>query len=441
MLAFLKKNQQQCRTILVEKTDRLYRNIRDYVAVDESGVTIHFVKEGCIISPDSRSSEQFIHGIKVLMARNYSENLGEETLKGMLQKARSGLYPSCAPAGYRNVEGSDNKRTIVPDSDAPIITQLFQVFAKGKYSLKALAAKARAEGWMIRGRYLQKSTLHQILRRRIYSSDFDWDGVAYKGNHQALVSLETWQAVQALLDNRVKTKQHRIKRDFAFTGLVRCGHCGCALVGELKKGKYVYYHCTGHRGKCPEPYTREELLQDQFGALLRELVIPPGVLNWLQVAVAEFDLNERGARDRELKRLEEQHRRVQAKLEAIYEDRLEGRISKDLYDRKSQELRTQSLELLGRINEMRASAPAPVEDAINLMDLTSRSAELFPMQPAPEQQHFLKLLLKAATWQDGRLCTEFENPFESLRRSNQSSRTKHAANGSASGEMEDWLLR
>jgi site-specific DNA recombinase len=100
-------------------------------AVDEYGVTVHFVKEGCTLSPDSRSSEQFIHGIKVLMARNYSQNLGEETLQGMLQKARSGLYPSCAPAGYRNVEGPDNKRAIVPNADAPTITRLFEAFATG----------------------------------------------------------------------------------------------------------------------------------------------------------------------------------------------------------------------------------------------------------------------------------------------------------------------
>jgi site-specific DNA recombinase len=439
MLAFLKKSQNGCRTILVEKTDRLYRNIRDYVAVDDYGVTIHFVKEGCTLAPDSRSSEQFIHGIKVLMARNYSQNLGEETLKGMLQKARNGLYPSCAPAGYRNVEGPDSKRTIAPDADAATITRLFEAFATGQYSLKALAAKARSEGWTIRGHRPHKSTLHQILRRRIYTGDFDWDGVTYKGTHQALVSLETWQAVQALLDHRVKTKQHRIKRDFAFTGMVRCGHCGCSLVGELKKEKYVYYHCTGHRGKCPEPYTREEAMQDQFGASLRELVIPAGVLTWLQEAVLESDLNERGARDREVQRLEEQHRRVQTKLEAIYEDRLEGRISKELYDRKAHDLRTQSLDLLSRMNEMRISAPASVQDAIDLMDLTSRAADLFLEQPTAEKQRFLKLVLKSATWQDGRLCTEFENPFESLRRSNQLSRTKQQGNGGAVAEIEDWL--
>jgi hypothetical protein len=46
-----------------------------------------------------------------------------------------------------------------PEADAATITRLFEVFATGHYSLKALAAKARAEGWTIRGRRLHKSYL------------------------------------------------------------------------------------------------------------------------------------------------------------------------------------------------------------------------------------------------------------------------------------------
>jgi site-specific DNA recombinase len=146
-----------------------------------------------------------------------------------------------------------------------------------------------------------------------------------------------------------------------------------------------------------------------------------------------------GARDRELKRLEEQHRRVQTKLEAIYEDRLEGRISKEQYDRKRMISGHKSLQLLDRMNEMRLNSPAPVEHAIDLMDLTSRAADLFLLQPTPEKQHFLRLVLKSATWQDGWLHTEFEDPFESLRRSNQLNRMKHSGNGAASAEIQDWL--
>src|SRR5215467_15695552 len=50
---------------------------------------------------------------------------------------------------------------------------------------------------------------------------------------------------------RIQTSQWN---HFAYTGLV---HCGCLFVGELKKRKYLYYHCTGNRGKCPEP-TRDK---------------------------------------------------------------------------------------------------------------------------------------------------------------------------------------
>ena len=70
--------------------------------------------------------------------------------------------------------------------------------------------------------------------------------------------------MQGLLDARAENKTRKVKHDFAFTGLVRCGHCGCMMVGEIKKGLYVYYHCTGNRGKCPERFTRQEVLTREF---------------------------------------------------------------------------------------------------------------------------------------------------------------------------------
>ena len=58
------------RVLFVEKTDRLYRNLKDWLTVDELDVEIHFPKEGVVVSRESRSSEKFMHGIKVLMAKN-----------------------------------------------------------------------------------------------------------------------------------------------------------------------------------------------------------------------------------------------------------------------------------------------------------------------------------------------------------------------------------
>jgi DNA invertase Pin-like site-specific DNA recombinase len=93
--------------MLVEKTDRLYRNLKDWVTVDELDVEMHFPKEGVVLSRESRSSKKFMHGIKVLMAKNYIDNLSEETRKGMTEKAAQGFWPSNAPLGYRNVTRDD----------------------------------------------------------------------------------------------------------------------------------------------------------------------------------------------------------------------------------------------------------------------------------------------------------------------------------------------
>ena len=51
------------------------------------------------------------------MAKNFIDNLSEETRKGQQQKAAQGLWPSCAPLGYRNVTGPDGRRVIEPDPD------------------------------------------------------------------------------------------------------------------------------------------------------------------------------------------------------------------------------------------------------------------------------------------------------------------------------------
>jgi DNA invertase Pin-like site-specific DNA recombinase len=198
MVAFAKKHRGRL-LVLVEKTDRLYRNLRDWVTIDELDVEIHLVKENVVFSPESRSHEKFMHGIKVLMAKNYVDNLSEETRKGMIEKAKQGTWPSYAPLGYVNVVADDGKRTIAPDPiAAPLITGMFERFAKGDVSIKALPR----EGMVLRGRRLYASLIHLIFRKRIYTGDFDFDGTTYKGTHTPLVTQQTWDRVQSILDER-----------------------------------------------------------------------------------------------------------------------------------------------------------------------------------------------------------------------------------------------
>ena len=90
----------------------------------------------------------------------------------------------------------------------------------------------------IRGRRFFPAQIHLALRKRIYTGHFDFDGVTYKGTYTPLVSHEAWERVQAILDGRTSSQSRQRKHQFALAGLVCCGHCGCLMVGELKKGRY-----------------------------------------------------------------------------------------------------------------------------------------------------------------------------------------------------------
>jgi len=105
MIERLKKSKD-IKVILVEKTDRLTRNFQDYVLIDELiqklDIEVHMVKEGEILSQQAKSHTKLIHGIKVVLAKNFIDNLSEETSKGMSEKAAQGNWPSKAPYGYLN---------------------------------------------------------------------------------------------------------------------------------------------------------------------------------------------------------------------------------------------------------------------------------------------------------------------------------------------------
>ena len=220
MVAYLKAHPA-VRVMLVEKTDRLYRNLKDWVTVDELDVEMHFPKEGVVLSRESRSSEKFMHGIKVLMAKNYIDNLSEEARKGMQEKAEQGIWPTKTPLGYRNIIGPDGKKIIAIDpAIAPLMAKLFEWYARGDISLKEAARKAHAAGLVYprSGAKVPVSTIHTILRNRLYTGWFEWKGKLIQGKHEALVPVELWERVQSVLDGRSRKKAKRGRHDFAFSG-------------------------------------------------------------------------------------------------------------------------------------------------------------------------------------------------------------------------------
>jgi DNA invertase Pin-like site-specific DNA recombinase len=260
-----------CRTIIVEKTDRLYRNVADAVTLDSLGVEIHLAKEGRVIGRNSRSQDKLLHGIQLVIAANFIDNLREEVRKGMREKAEQGIYPSRPPIGYRNNKA---EHTIEVDpSKVPMARRMFELYAPGIDSLSQVRLKIKSEF----GIKMSKGYLHRLLKNPFYVGLFIWQGKTYQGTHTPLIAAEQFQDVQAVFAGRNKPKYR--KREFAFRGLLTCAYDQCSVTAEIKKAKYTYYHCTGYRGKCDLPYFPEEELGNKLGQIVKDIHIPDPARN------------------------------------------------------------------------------------------------------------------------------------------------------------------
>jgi hypothetical protein len=94
-------------------------------------VEIHFPKEGVVPCMNFSEERESRDSIKVLMAKNYIDNLSEEARKGVQEKAEQGIWPTKTPLGYRNITGPDGKKIIASDpAIAPLIAKLFEWYAR-----------------------------------------------------------------------------------------------------------------------------------------------------------------------------------------------------------------------------------------------------------------------------------------------------------------------
>ena len=446
MIKFLRKeakskNSSSCRTLVVEKTDRLYRNLKDWVIVDELDLEIHFVKENVILSHESRSSEKFMHGIKVLMAKNYIDNLSEETKKGMGEKAEQGIYPSFAPLGYLNVE-CNGKRFIQPDPDiGPMVGQLFEWYATGNYSLREISKKIQEEGFVFRktGHKIPKSVVHKILKNPIYHGDFKWAGKVYKGNHEPLITKELYDRVQDVMIVKGRRRTRQQKHKWAFQGLLTCGHCGCALTAEMKKQRYVYYHCTGFKGKCPERYVREEEVARQFGEALNAIKIDDEALDWIKRTLKESHDTEKQYHDEMITKLQSQSDRLQRRLEALYIDKLDGVISREFYDQKSTEWRLDQEKILKKIEQHQHANKSYLDEGVKLLELAQDAVIMYEKQEMQEKRRLLNFVLSNSTWKDGQLHPHYRQPFDILAKTNIAYQQKKADSPMKKGLSEIWL--
>jgi len=202
-------------------------------------------------------------------------------------------------------------------------------------------------------------------------------------------------------------------------GLLRCAKCGCAITGERKKGKYVYYHCTNYHGGCDNTYIREERLADLLGAVIAPIQITVEIAQDIAAALQTTEAENTRRRDDAARQLAHQRRALVAKLDRGYDDFVSGRISEDFWTRKSTQWETE----LQVVDAEQARSERPrrfmMATAEKILELAKQAENLYKSQNPVEQRRLLQTVLSNCTFDSGTLCPTYSKPFDLLVRGNQ----------------------
>ena len=284
------------------------------------------------------------------MAKQYIDNLGEEVRKGLLQKAREGFVTGKQPYGYTKI---DKKHSVINDATAPLVKRAFEIYSQGKVSLSKLAVQLYAEGftYKISKPKMQKSQLEHILKNHFYYGMLPFNGELYIGKHEPLISKELFDLTQEAFRKDNKPK-YSLPKNFLFANMVRCSHCGCIMSGELKKGKYIYYSCTGGKGECDQKhvYIREEALEKQFIKALEGISLSAEQKEWLTNALIDSFKDEQLYTKERIDDLNEQKENLRKRIDNLYLDKLDGKISEAFWTIKHNEWTNDLTNINHRIN-------------------------------------------------------------------------------------------
>lgn len=394
MVKYLKKNTT-VRNILVEKTDRLYRNLKDYVTLDDiSGLAIHFCKEGNVLSAESKSQDKFMHGIRVLMAKNYIDNLSEEIRKGLNEKCAQGFYPSSPPMGYVNKQNEDGRKKLVVDPTvAPFIKQIFVNYLMGKYTYKSLAEHMHACGFRPKKRNCTAKTIENILHNEFYTGIFIYKGVKYyNAKHDAIISPELFMRVQEKMKSKYKIAPKR--HNFAYSGFIKCKHCGRPLIAELqhgrhKKGNYIYYRCHG----CKSPALRQDEFENAFlKYVLNKLHFSRECINEITGIAKELVTMESEFACVSADELNKKIKLLQRRLSQLYTDKCDGIIDTETYISKRDEWQHELDVALVKYEKIAKTGKEFAGDVETLLNLCKNAPQLYLSQTSEEKRKLMNLI-------------------------------------------------
>ena len=277
--------------IITKSVSRFARNTVDSLTtvrkLKDAGVEVYFEKEN-IWTLDSKG--ELLITIMSSLAQEESRSISENVTWGHRKRFADGKLniPYSQFLGYR--KGADGTPEIIPE-EAELVRRIYRMFLDGK-AVNFIANQLTKEGvpTPAKKKVWQNSTVESILTNEKYKGDailqktFTVDFLSKKkkinegevpqyyvqNSHPAIVSADTWNAVQIEFQRRKSSKGRR-KSTHPFNGKIICADCGTAFGAKVwhstSKYRRTIWQCNAKYSgdkKCSTPHLYTEDIEELF---------------------------------------------------------------------------------------------------------------------------------------------------------------------------------
>jgi DNA invertase Pin-like site-specific DNA recombinase len=400
--------------LIIEKVDRHVRNLNDAVATHDwlmadENKQVHFVKDSLIMHKNSRSQEWLNWGIRVVMSKNYIDNLREEAMKGWAEKLAQGWLPAPPPCGYMTITHS-GKRIHVPDPiTMPIMQHMFRLYLEPNHSIKSITLELERAGVRTRkGRPYSKSHVQKLLTNTFYIGINHFDGKDYPGAQETFITKELFDKVQQKM-HRGRPMVYKIHNP-ALKNIITCEDCGGVITWQLQKGRY-YGACQRNKASCHRrKFIREDLVEAAIIEQLDKLVCPsPAIIDWVANEMREKQHESIEAQERMLTSIQTQIDRLDRMDSQLYDDKLAGDIPKEKYDEKHQQFVSQKAELEAQKEKLGKNASQGLEQRLVLLELSQKAASIYQKKTPEQKRLIITKLFSKITSKDDSVSVSYTN--------------------------------
>lgn len=330
-----------------------------------------------------------------------------------------------------NVKNEYGKSDVIVDPlRAPLIQELFNLYATGTYSLSDLA-KFSQKNNLTNNFYnrqetkpLSKNVIAVILKNPFYYGEMyvqKYDRF-YRHKYEPIISKALFDECQRITgmrshaNNRAQAIQSS-KKDFIFRSLIKCAVTGRTVSSdrkEAKRNKNTYLITWNPNNPSKKLYVPESDILDQVTGIFKSLAIPMPMLDEITTHLQQSHETEKEFHKHRIEDLRKQEDAIKLKMNRLLDIYLDKAISEDVYIGKNASLE-QQLKTIRIDRQLHEEADGSFKKTlITAFRLANRASELFESSKMAEKRELINFVFSNLALRGKNLEYSLRKPFDMM---------------------------